>query len=533
MHESPQAADDVQHRLIKALREVRCYPHAVNSVRVLETHISWVILAGHYAYKIKKSVDLGFLNFTTLEARRFYCEEEIRLNRRLAPHTYLDVVAIGGTPDEPVLGSEPALEYAVRMRRFAVSRQLDRLLARGRVLPQHMDSLAVSIARFHASLPAADMASAYGTPAAIRHAAMENFEHLRALLSETSDQARVAAVQQATEAEFAACEPLLAERRAQGYVRECHGDLHLGNIVLLGREPVPFDGIEFNPALRWIDPISEIAFTVMDLQQHQRRDLASRFLNAWLQESGDYSGVAVLRFYLAYRAAVRAKVCAIRAAQTNQRNRDQAQALASCRGYLALAAQSFVHGQPALIITHGLPGSGKSTFAQAALERLDAIRIRSDVERKRLHGLSPLAESRSQAGAGLYGADVTKRTYARLLDLTRTLLAAGHSVIVDAAFLKQDERAQFRLLALGLAVPFVIASVQAGSNTLRARIAQRLHIGNDASEADLSVLQLLQEKQELLSPDEHRSTVIIVNEEEGFAESAWSTLEQQLHMPPA
>ncbi len=533
MHDTPQTDGDIQRRLIAALRDARCYPHAASSVRLVETHISWVLLAGRYAYKIKKSVNLGFLDFTTLSARRFFCEEEIRLNRRLAPQIYLDVIAIGGKPDAPVLGAEPALEYAVRMRRFTVSRQMDRLLARDRVLPRHMDILAGTIAHFHGGLPAAGAASPYGTAAAIRAAAMENFRHLLALLGDSSDQASVAALQQASEAEFAICEPHFVARHAQGYVRECHGDLHLGNIVLLGQQPVPFDGIEFNPALRWIDVISEIAFTVMDLQQYQRHDLASRFLNTWLQESGDYSGVAVLHFYIAYRAAVRAKVSAIRAAQAGLGKRDQAAALASCRSYLQLSAQSLACGRPVLIITHGLPGSGKTTFAQAALERLGAIRIRSDVERKRLHDLSPLAASLAQSGSGLYGTDATQRTYTRLLDLARSLLAAGYPVIVDAAFLKQTERAQFRKLARELAVPFVIASMQASDSILSARITRRLQAGNDASEADLAVLQLLQEKQKLLSPEERRSTVVFVNEGAGFTESAWGTLDQLMRIPAA
>jgi hypothetical protein len=280
--------------------------------------------------------------------------------------------------------------------------------------------------------------------------------------------------------------------------------------------------------LRWIDVISEIAFTVMDLQHQRRHDLASRFLNAWLQESGDYGSVRLLRFYVAYRAVVRAKVCAIRASQANQGRRARAAALASCRSYLALAGRSLERDKTALIITHGLPGSGKTIFAQAALERFGAIRIRSDVERKRLHDLAPLADSRSSPGTGLYAAEATRRTYARLLELAADLLKAGYTVIVDAAFLRQDERAQFSQLAHGLAVPFVIASLQASRNTLGTRISQRLQAGKDASEADLAVLQLLEEKQQGLSPQEQRSAVIFENEAAGFAESAWAELEQRL-----
>jgi aminoglycoside phosphotransferase family enzyme/predicted kinase len=520
------AAVDTQRRLIAALCDGRRYPHAAGHVRLIETHISWVLLAGRYAYKIKKSVDLGFLDFTTLALRRHFCAEEIRLNRRLAPQLYLDVVPIGGTAEQPELGAQPAIEYAVRMRRFAASGELHQLLRRGLLTPQHLDSLAATVAHFHASLPGADAGSLFGTPAAIRAAALENFSHLQAILSDSKDLASVQLLRAASERSYVACAPVFERRRKQGHIRECHGDLHLGNIVLIGQQPVPFDGIEFNPALRWIDVISEIAFTVMDLLHQQRPDLAWRFLNAYLQATGDYGGVSVLRFYVAYRAAVRAKVSAIRAAQADISPRTRNQELASCRRYIALATAQLARQQAALIITHGLPGSGKTTFAEAALERLQAIRIRSDVERKRLHGLDPLADSHAQPGMNIYDAAATQRTYARLLELARDLLKAGVPVIVDAAFLMLEERARFRELAQQLRVPFVIASLQAGSATLRARIVQRRSEARDASEADLAVLAMLQEKQERLGAQESQCSVLFGAD--GDAAAAWTRLEQML-----
>ncbi|HEY6094155.1 MAG TPA: phosphotransferase, partial [Gallionellaceae bacterium] len=362
--------DDTQQRLLAALRAAAPYPHAVRQVRLIETHISWVLLAGSYAYKIKKAVDLGFLDFSTLAARRRCCEEELRLNRRLAPQIYLDIVPLGGSADAPVLGAEPALEYAVRMKRFAGAGQFDRLLARGKLLPQHIDLLARRIAQFHAALPPAAPDSPYGSPSSICAAALQNFAQMRPLLQDAGDLASLDALQHATTAACTALASVMAARRQQGRVRECHGDLHLGNIVLSHGQPLPFDGIEFNADLRWIDVINEVAFTVMDLQQYRRADLASRFLNGWLEESGDYAGLALLRFYVAYRAAVRAKVSAIRLAQAGLTARVRQQALAECRRYLALAQQAWQVNRPALIITHGLPGSGKTFFSQQALERL-------------------------------------------------------------------------------------------------------------------------------------------------------------------
>ncbi|HEY5995362.1 MAG TPA: AAA family ATPase [Gallionellaceae bacterium] len=525
-------ASNNQPQLIAALLDPRRGLLGAQRVRLIETHISWVLLAGRFAYKIKKAVDLGFLDFTTLRSRRFYCEEEIRLNRRLAPQLYLEALPISGSPEHPVLGptrsGQPAFEYAVKMRRFAPNNLLDKLLSKGLVTPQHMDQLAALLAGFHHNLPPALPDSSYGAPASILAAALQNFEQMQPLLADVpppnqADLAQLATIRQLTAAEFSAHENDFAARRAQGLVRECHGDLHLGNIALIRGKPVPFDGIEFSPALRWEDIVSEIAFPVMDLQLHGQPALAFRLLNAWLEAGGDYAGICVLRFYLAYRAMVRAKISAIRAAQPGLAARAKTQALAACLSYMALAEQTLTQRHPALIITHGLPGSGKTTFAQLALEKFCAIRIRSDVERKRLFGLSPLESSR--AGADIYSQEATRRTYARLRDLARTALAAGYPVIVDAAFLRRDERTVFRTLADEIKVPFAIASLQASDAALRARIAQRQAGARDASEADIGVLNLLQAAQEPLDTREENCIEFKNGEDQaGYGQAQWRAL---------
>lgn len=507
-----------QRTLVKALTNPCRYPHKVKKVQLVETHISWVLLAGRDAYKIKKSVDLGFLNFTGLPSRCHYCEEELRLNRRLAPQLYLDVIPIGGTPEIPELGAQPAIEYAVRMRRFPVSKQLDRLAARGKITPQHVDDLASTIAHFHNNLPSAEADSEFGSTAALHSAVFRSFDRLQASLSGREDKASVLALRNAVETEYDRCKELTEQRHALGFVRECHGDLHLGNITLIDQKPVPFDCIEFDPALRWIDVMNEVAFTVMDLLHYRRSELAYRFLNAYLENTGDYPGAPLLRFYIAYRATVRAMVSAIRSRQPDLSSRAKAEALASCRSLIALATEQLAraNARPALIITHGLPGSGKTTFAQAVLERFQAIRIRSDVERKRLFGLSPLAASHSHPN-NIYSADATERTYARLYKLARDLLTAGFPVIVDAAFLKREERKRFRLLAYELAAPFAIMSIRASTATLHKNIMRRQSESRDASEADAAVLELLQKKQEPLSAQEQTCTVEFFNERFGGA----------------
>lgn len=513
-----------QQQLIAALLDPGSHPLCAGRVRLIETHISWILLAGRFAYKIKKAVDLGFLDFTTLEARRHFCEEEIRLNRRLAPQLYLAAIPIGGSPGKPAPDQMPPIEYAVKMRRFTPGNLLDKLLAKGRVTPQHIDELAALLAAFHHGLPPAPPGSAHGAPEIVRADALQNFEQMQPLLPGAADLSQLAIVHARTTEEYAAHEKDFAARRAQGRVRECHGDLHLGNIALIRGRPVPFDGIEFSAELRWGDIMSEIAFPVMDLLQHRQPALAFRLLNGWLETGGDYAGLCILRFYLAYRAMVRAKIDAIRAAQPGLAKRARQQTLDACRDYMQLAEYCLTRRQPALILTHGLPGSGKTTFAQQALERYCAIRIRSDVERKRLFGLGPLEDSRS--GENIYSQQATRRTYDRLQALARIALEAGFPVIVDAAFLRREERRAFRELAREMQAPFAIASLQAPIAELRARVARRHEAAHDASEADLAVLNMLQTVQEPLDAQEMKWTAEFRHSKgkPGFGQAQWNAL---------
>jgi hypothetical protein len=480
--------NDVE-RMLDALRDPRCYPHPVERIAVLETHISWVFLTGSYAYKIKKPVNLGFLDFTTLAARRHYCEEELRLNRRLAPAIYLATVAITGDPDEPHIGgSGPVLEYAVKMREFAQSALLDSALARGEVGASTVEALAHKIAAFHAALAPA-LAIADDAAAAALVPALDNFRQMLPLLDAPAEIAALTALRDWTQREYRAGAGQFAQRHAAGCVRECHGDLHLGNIALLDGTATPFDCIEFNPALRWMDVASEVAFPTMDLEAHGRRDLAYVFLNAYLEHSGDYGGVAVLPFYFVYRAVVRAKISLLRAAQHGAENEPGRRARAAYQRYLALAVAFTNSRRGAVIIMHGLSGSGKTTLTQPAVAALGAVRIRSDIERKRLHGVDALARSGSATGGGIYATGATARTYEQLQRHARSVAGAGLPVIIDATFLKREQRAAFQALARELAVPFAIVNVAAPHEALRARVAARAAHGGDASEATLAVLE--------------------------------------------
>ncbi|MBS1222972.1 MAG: aminoglycoside phosphotransferase [Proteobacteria bacterium] len=307
-----------QTALIAALLQPKRYPHPVKTVEHLQTHISHVLLAGDYAYKIKKPLNLGFLDFTSLERRKYYCEEELRLNGRLAPEIYLDCVPIGGEPAHPVLGRSAgdAIEYAVRMRRFPQDALLDRVLTAGGLEPRHLDALARRLAEFHRAIPAADPATPFGLPERVRQPMLDDFTQTRPLLADPVDRDVLTAVERWTLAASERLGPRLAERKASGWIRECHGDLHLGNMVLADAgQVIIFDCIEFNDDLRWIDVISDLAFLTMDLRFRGTGPFAQRVLNTYLEYSGDFAGAALLSYYQVYRAMVRAKINAIQASQ--------------------------------------------------------------------------------------------------------------------------------------------------------------------------------------------------------------------------
>jgi len=496
--------------MVAALRDPRRFPHPVERVQVLETHISWVLLTGRYAYKLKKPLDLGFLDFSTLEARRRACEEELRLNRRTAPGLYLEAVPITGTAADPRIGGTgPVIDYAVKMAEFPQTALLDQVAARGALALEQMDALAATIAEFHARVDRAVPESAYGTARAVVDPARENFAQLRPLVAGVESEALLHRLADWTEREFTRCRAAFDARRRDGFVRECHGDLHLRNLLVLDGRIVPFDCIEFNANLRWIDVMSDVAFLVMDLVDHGLAAHAWRFLDAYLAATGDYGGLAVLRFYCVHRAMVRAKIACMRADQLPERTPERTGAGREFQGYLRLAEAFTVLDRRALVITRGRSGSGKTVFSGLLVETLGAIRVRSDVERKRLHGLGADARTGAAVGAGIYSPEATRLTYDRLREVARAVIEAGFPAVVDAAFLARAERDALRALARAQGVPFAIAACEAPEPVLRERIAARGRAATDASEATLDVLAMQLAVAEPLSPDERTFAVTI------------------------
>jgi uncharacterized protein len=452
---------------------------------VVETHISWVLLAGTDAWKIKKPIRTAFLDYGTVERRRTFCEEEIRLNGRLSEGLYLGVVAITGSPAAPVLGGRGiAIEHAVHMRRFEQSALFSQRLAAGVLEPADIDAMGDLLGRFHATAATAPPRQRFGNPSQRRYPALAALSASQPAFSPP----RHRELQAWMEDEAARLAPLWRSRCAHGAVRDCHGDLHLDNLLRLPGGVAAFDGIEFDPALRYIDVIDDIAFPFMDLLDHERPDFAYRLLNRWLDRTGEHGGVPSLRFAAVYRALVRAQVALLRG------KLHRATAAQYAKTALALTRTP----PPQLTIMHGLPGSGKTFVSQQLLERQGAIRIRSDVERKRLFGLGMLDAS-AEAGLDIYGPEATERTYAQLLARGGWCLDAGFPVVLDAAFLGRRERELARALAHRHGAQFVIADCAAPEPVRRRRLQERV---GDASEAGPEVGQALAATAEPLAAQE-------------------------------
>jgi uncharacterized protein len=511
--------------LIQGLRQASAYPHEITVVRIIETHISWLLLTGRYVYKIKKPVHFGFLDFSTLERRHFFCQEEIRLNRRLAADLYLEVVPITGSPELPKIGNAgQAIEYAVKMRQFPSGALLSERAECAQLETEEIEQIAGKVADFHEGIASAGADSAYGSADNIKHWFDENFDHIRPLLNNDQHRLQLQAIQAWSDKQWlhnAACMQL---RKQQGYVRECHGDLHLSNMTLINGQVTLFDCIEFNPELRWIDVISEIAFLMIDLLHSGYESYAFRLLNRYLQHTGDYSGLALLHYYLVYRALVLAKVALLRGTQQGVNTHGQK--------YIAFArlAERFTQtGRVALIITHGYSGSGKSTWAIQLAEKTGAVQIRSDVERKRLFARQALENTGSGINQGLYTPEAGEQTYAHLAKLAKIVMDSGFTAIIDATFLKSEQRTLFWQLATDCCVPFVIVDFQASESELSRRIQQRKQQRNDPSEATLSVLQQQLHTAEILSADEQAYVLSVDTECDAVLEKLVANLPDYWH----
>jgi aminoglycoside phosphotransferase family enzyme/predicted kinase len=460
--------------LIAALSDPAVYPCPARSVEVRQTHISVVFLAGAYVYKIKKPVTLGFLDYSTLEQRRRCCEQEVRLNRRLAPTVYLGVVPItqdqSGAPSASALrveGDGPVVEWAVKMERLPDEATLGAQYRRGAIGAAELAALACRIAAFHAQAESGPAISASGRFAVVAANARENFAEAAAAgqVGQALSVTVFERLQSLTEQTLAAVRPLIEARAARGVPRDGHGDLRLDHVYWFPDRPAPadlvvIDGIEFNERFRHADPVADLAFLVMDLMFHGGTDLAPDFAEAYFQAASDPEGRALLPFYTAYRAAVRAKVEALKRAEPEVPPAEQAAALARARAYwlLALGLLEDAGRRPCLILVGGLPGAGKSTLSRGLAANAGFAVVRSDVVRKELAGISSAHDSAvrtspSDNEQGLYTPEWTERTYAECLTRAEALLFDGRRVVVDASFRREADRRRFLDAAARWCVP--------------------------------------------------------------------------------
>ncbi|RDD93139.1 hypothetical protein DTW89_10035 [Acidovorax sp. BoFeN1] len=509
-----EAYATAEQRLRQLQRSPEVFGHPTGTVEWIETHISWLLLAGDFVYKFKKPLKLDFLDFSTPALRRGACEEELRINRRTAPALYLGLVALTGTAHslqlQPAEAAPADAEPAVRMRRFAQEALLSHLLEQQRLLPSHIDALAQQVAQFHASAAVATPQQGWGTAHAVVAPVQDCLAALQPLVAQALPDMGPALRQLAQwcASQGTALAPVFRQRLQSGRVRECHGDLHLANLVLIDGQPQLFDAIEFNPALRWIDCVADIAFLAMDLEARGHTDLAWRFLNAWLEHTGDYAGLQVLPYYRVYRALVRARVAGVRLGQVagGGAGDERVASLREVRRYLALALRFIQSRTVELWLAHGFSGAGKSTQSQALIAERGVVRVRADVERKRLFGLALQASSAAVPG-GIYTAEASERTHEALAQAARCALEAGFTVLVDATFLNPAMRQRFIALAARAQVPCRILSFEAPLAVLRERVRSRQLAGGDASEASVQVLESQWAAAQPLLPAEEALTV--------------------------
>lgn len=495
------------------LQQPALYDHPVDKIQLEETHISLVILTGQFVYKIKKPVDYGFLDFSSLAKRKSYCEEEVRLNSRLAPDLYLGVVPIcGNLNDAKINGVGPTIEYAVKMRQFDTQQEFDKLLSSNKLDQNIIDETAKVLADFHSNIAISNRNMPYGSSEVIHQYVQENFEQIDLLgkewLAAHNLLPTLQNLREWIEKQNTNLETNFTTRKMNGFIRECHGDLHLRNIVLLEGRVTPFDGIEFNKNLSWIDVINDIAFLLMDLDDHGRYDLSRILLNEYLSFTGDYTGLAVLRYYKVYRAMVRAKVAGLRLLQLKNTS---SKLVAEIENYLQISLDYIRPKKAKLIICHGLSGSGKTFISQRILGKSDIIRIRSDIERKRMIRSNTADENRTKINSGIYSKEASLKTYNHLLQLSDIILKSGYSVLVDAAFLEKEQRKLFFNYAQSNSIDFLILHCKTDVELQRQRLNKRISKGKDASDADASILEHQLKSQEPLEIQERKYSITIKN----------------------
>lgn len=532
--------------MLAGLQKRYAYPGlTIQSINVCETHCSWVLLTGEFAFKVKKPVDLGFLDFSSLEKRLHYCQQEIKLNKRFAPDIYMSVVPIRGTHKSPVISTWddndlPVIDYAVKLHQFPKNQLLSDLARESRLKESHIDQVIDLLAVLHRDASTINEATAnthkvntkcdYGCASLIKRRSLENFEQIATYVRGRKEKEILAELLSWTKNKNTKLDSFFKCRKIGGHIRDCHGDLHLGNMTIINEHVRIFDCIEFNDDFRWIDVISEVAFLMMDLLVHGYHELSNRLINGYLQKTGDYHGLQVLNYYHVYRSMVRAKVAILRRSQMKNNTSAKSESVL-CLRYLRLAEIYTRRAPPIFVITYGLSGSGKSVVSFHLSQTIGLIQIRSDIERKRQAHLnvcepsfhennsheSNSHESNShEINFGIYSQNSHNKTYSTMLLHAKHVIDAGYSVILDATFLSKDKRSCAAQLAERMNVPFAILKCNAPEYILEHRILHRLEENQDFSDATVSVLHYQQATREPLSEKELCLTIDVDTSKNGY-----------------
>lgn len=499
----------ITSHILDCLQTPSAYPVETRTVELIQTHISWLFLTDSHVFKIKKPVNFGFLDFSTLDLRHFYCLEELRLNRRLCPDIYERVIALRETGEGAAFaGDGKVIDYAVMMKRLPADRMLDRLVDGDGINAEEIRTVALEISRFHSSAPTSPHISSFGSLEQIQDNWRENIEQSTAFQKSTLPPAVAATIFSYVESFIASHTPLFAERIESGYIRECDGDIHLGNICLLNNAVYIFDCIEFNERFRCSDTAADIAFLLMDLDFHRRPDLADAALTAYIEASGDTGCAKLITFYKVYRAFVRGKVESLQLLDPGICREARIAAEKRAIGYFRLAQGYCVRGSlpPTLFITCGTMGCGKSTLAGQLAFELGLRTFNSDSERKLLAGLRPETAARLPFREGLYSSEMNMATYRQLERLAEGELSSGRSVVIDASFGTAAGRAEFARLAAVQGAQFVILYVLCDSGEQLRRLSERSARGDSVSDGRVELLD--QQQKHFETPDNSEGTVI-------------------------
>lgn len=512
--------------LIARLLEPSFHAHPVERVELLQTHISYVLLAGDFVYKIKKPVNFGFLDYSTLAKRRYYCRQEVSLNSRCCADTYLGVVAIRQDGDSFSLkGRGPVVEYAVQMRRLPLERRLDTLIGEGKATPEMLTSLGEHLAEMHQRAETSPSIARMGERG-LRRAWRENFDQWESYIGRTITEEQDRLLKRYVRSFLRRHGDLLKQRAGEGRIRDCHGDLRSDSIVYRNGDICIFDCIEFNRSFRYTDVAGDVGFLAMDLDYRGQPELANAFVERYVAESGDPTLRQVLAFFKCYRAAVRGKVEGFLLDIPQIGAAEKRKAAEAARRYFELACRYAEADLPALVITYGLSGSGKSKIARDLAGDLGLEIVTSDVVRKELAGLAPTDRRREGFGGGIYAASFTDQTYRAMLQRAEAALREGQSVMLDATFLRRKHRQWAHRLAEREGARFLCLQVQASEAAVRDRLQRRDEEGTDPSDALWEIY--LSQKQTQEPPDELPRDEMLTLDSERPAETLLQRVRERL-----